>query len=534
MKISAHRPTILGRHGVVASGHWLASQVGLKVLMEGGNAIDAAVATSAVLCVTRPHMCGLGGDGFLLFYSADEGRVHSLNGSGPAPIRANIDLFTSKGLKAIPHTGVLSLAVPGLVDVWSEMLGKFGTRTLRDLLRPAIQFAREGIPVYGNLANTIRRAAYAFPKSIPNAFFAHGSPPGLGDILNQSGLASSLEKIAAEGREGFYQRALASTICDRIGQEGGLLDLEDLATYRSRWYPPLDVNYRGFRVFGQPPVSQGHIFLEMLGVLEGFNAREMGFTSPDLIHVSVEAKKLAFEDRIRYLADPDFIPVPTDLLLSKEHAEEMRRHIRPEQAFAARSGLSSESGETTYLSIVDEEGNAASLIQSLLGPFGSGVIVEGTGIVLNNRLSSFTLDRRVPNHLEPGKRPAHTLNSYVVLRDGELFLVGGTPGVDDQVQSNAQVVVNVLDFGLGVQEAIEAPRWSSRAGTAAGDEKSYELWLEDRFPSYTFRELERRGHKVRRAAGWSFGGAEAIMIDRPKGVLMGGADPRRDGYAVGW
>ncbi len=536
MRIQALRPVVMSRNGMVSSGHYLASQVGLRVLMDGGNAADAAVAVSAALCVTRPHMCGLGGDGFATVYSADEDRVFALNGSGAAPMRANIDHYTSKGLRKVPLTGPLSIAVPGLVDTWSEIWNRFGTKPLQHLLHPSIEYASKGIPVYKSLADAIKRTSYDYPESIPPAYFVNGAAPRVGDVLTQPGLAETLRKVAEGGGEAFYRGEIAGKVCSHVRGCGGLLDEEDLASHRSKWYPPLEAGYRGCKVFGQPPVSQGHILMEVLNVLDGFSFGERGFTSPDSIHIPVEAKKLAFQDRFLYLTDPDFQPVPVGRLLLKGHAEELQRRINMSQASSVMADEQyPRGGETTYFAVVDKDGNAVSFIQSIFMFFGSGVIVEGTGIALNNRLSSFSLNRSQPNHLEPGKKPAHTLNTYMVFKDDHPYLVGGTPGLDDQVQTNAQILMNILDFGMNVQEAIEAPRWSSRPGSMPGDEaKPYELWLEDRFPEDTVRLLEKRGHRVVVVNGWSFGGAEIIAIDQETGVLMGGADPRRDGYALGW
>ncbi|MBI2184388.1 MAG: gamma-glutamyltransferase [Thaumarchaeota archaeon] len=525
----------MARNGMVSSGHWLASQAGLRVLMEGGNAVDAAIAVSSVLCATRPHTCGLGGDGFALIYSADEDRIHALNASGPAPMKASIDYYESKGLKKVPLTGILSITVPGLVSAWSEALSKFGTKSLSSLLRPAIEYASNGFPVYRSLASSIRKTSYSLPDSIPKVFFVNGAPPREGEVLTQLGLASTLEKIAKGGEEVFYRGEVASQISRYMKEHGGLIEEEDLAAYRAKWYPPLEGHYRGYTVYGQPPVSQGHILVELMQIMEGYDLGEMGFGSPDAVHAAVEAKKLCFQDRAMHLADPNFHQVPLEHLLSKEHTEDLRSRINMSKALPIMSDASQHGNDTTYFCVVDGHGNAVSFIQSIFFAFGSGVMVEGTGVLCTNRLSAFSLDRKKVNHLEPGKKPAHTLNTYMVFKDQRPSLVGGTPGLDDQVQTNAQVLMNILDFGMNVQEAIEAPRWSSRPGSMPGDEaKPYELWLEDRYPGDTVLELQKRGHKLKTVSGWAFGGEEVIGVDQEQGVLMGGADPRRDGYAVGW
>ncbi len=534
-----HRPMIMSRNGLVAAGHHLASLAGLDILMKGGNAFDSAIATSAVLSVVRPHMTGLGGDAFALLFNSKKGNVEALNASGPAPKAATRQFFLDKGLTRIPLYGIHSVSVPGIVGCWDEISKKYGTIGLRELLKSAIQYASQGFPVYPSLSSAIKEAAgkLANDPSAKKIFLWNGGAPLQGEILIQGDLARTLDMIASEGAQSFYHGGIAKRIAEYSQKKSGLLTEDDLAGYQSVSKPPICTSYRGYTVLEQPPVSQGLILLEELNLVEGFDLAELGHNTTESIHVMVEAKKLAFADRLRYLGDPDFVKLPMETLLSKEYAGKRRVLIDPDRAITttAKAGIDSTEGDTTYFSIVDRDGNAVSFIQSVFSSFGSGVIVEGTGVTLNNRMSAFSLKSDHPNRLDPKKKTIHTLNTYMIMRDDSLFMVGGTPGVDDQVQTNLQVIANILDYQMNVQEAIEAPRWSSRPGTMPGEENQpYELHIEDRISPQVRHDLVKKGHDVKVSAGWSFAGAQAIVLDHSTKVLMGGADPRRDGYAIGW
>ena len=529
----------MSKNGLVAAGHHLASLAGIDILMKGGNAFDSAIATSAVLSVVRPHMTGLGGDAFALLFSAQSGGVEALNASGPAPKAASRQFFLDKGLTRIPLHGICSVSVPGIVGCWGEISEKYGTIGLQELLKPAIQYASRGFPVYPSLSLAIKEAGdkLANDRSAEEIFLRNGRAPLPGEILLQGDLARTLDMISSRGTKSFYQGDIAKLIAEHFQKQNGLLTEDDLAGYRSVWKPPIRTSYRGYTVLGQPPVSQGLILLQELNLVEGFDLAKLGHNTADSIHVMVEAKKLAFADRIGYLGDPDFVKVPLETLLSKEYAAKRSALIDVDRAMAttAKAGIDSMDGDTTYFAIVDRDGNAVSLIQSVFHSFGSGVVVDGTGVVLNNRLSGFSLKSDHPNRLDPERKTVHTLNSYMIMRDDSLFLVGGTPGADDQVQTNLQVIANILDYGMNVQEAIEAPRWSSRPGTMPGEENlPYELHVEDRISPQVRDGLVKKGHDVKVSGGWSFAGAQAIIIDQSNKVLMGGADPRRDGYAIGW
>ena len=533
------RPMVMGMHGMVASGHPLASQVALKTLMEGGNVVDAAVAASATLAVVRPHMTGIGGDLFCLIYLAREGKVVAINASGPAPASATIDLFRSKGMQQIPMMGPLAVETPGCVAGWDLALRRFGTMPLAHVLQPAIDYADGGFPVSPQLAEALSEGAQQFAR-FPRwleTFLPNGRPLRKGEVLRLPKLARTLRAIQEGGAEAFYRGGIGEAIAEAVQLEGGLLAKEDFAACEAELQEPLQLDYRGYTVFEQPPVSQGHLLLQELAIAEGFDLASLGAQTPEAIHIMVEAKKLAFADRLRFLGDPRFRQVPLGTLLSKEYAARRRKEIDLNRAIvAAAPGAAAVQGtDTTYHCVIDSEGNAVSMIQSLFKSFGSGVVAGDTGVVLNNRLSAFFLDPAHPNALEPGKRTVHTLNTYMVFKDGRPFVVGGTPGADDQVQVNFQIICNLVDHGMSLQEAIEAPRWSSFPGTIPGETTSpYELRMEGGFPESVLEGLRRKGHTVKPYPPRSFGGVSAVLLDPESGVLYGGSDPRRDGYAVGW
>ncbi len=530
---------VMGMKGMVSSGHPLASQAALRTLMEGGNVVDAAIAASATLAVVRPHMTGVGGDLFCLIYLAREGRVVAINSSGSAPAAATIDFFRSRGMQQIPMMGPLAVETPGCVAGWELALGRFGTMPLSRLLQPAIDYAEGGFPISPNLAQAIAEGSQQFARS-PQwmaAFLPEGRHPRPGEVLRLPNLARTLRILQEGGADAFYRGEIAEAIVEFLQQQGGLLAREDLAACRTDLLEPLQIDYRGYTVYEQPPVSQGHLLLQELGIIEGFDLAALGPQSIEAVHLMVEAKKLAFADRLRYLGDPGSLQLPMSRLLSKEYASQRRKKIDLNRAIvAAAPGVVAATGsDTTYLCVIDAEGNAVSMIQSLFKSFGSGVVAGDTGITLNNRLAAFFLDPAHPNALAPGKRTAHTLNTYMLFRDGRPFLVGGTPGADDQVQVNFQLICNLIDHGMGLQEAIEAPRWSSFPGTIPGETTDpYELRLEHGFPESVVEGLRQRGHTVKLVPPWSFGSESAVLLDPESGVLYGGSDPRRDGYAVGW
>ena len=524
----ALRPVIMGRNGMVASGHYLASLAGARILQEGGNAVDAALAASLVLSVVAPETSGPGGDIFVLVSMKKTGKVEALNASGPAPKKATVEYFRDHGHGRIPTEGPLSLAVPGAVDGWCELHRRYAKLDFERIAHDAVMYARDGFPVSARLAKSIEELGAA--PDIERNF--RRRKPGItpGDLLVQQGLAETIETIAKKGRDGFYTGTLAERMCSPLKSAGAILAPEDLQGKFADWLEPLKTTYRGATVYEQPPVTQGFMVLEMLNLIEAYPFDRMN--AADAIHVMVEAKKLAFEDRINHLDDPRFGDPQIERLISKAHAEERRRLISDRAHPVARP--LSPGGDTTYLCAADRDGNVVSLIQSVFAVFGSRVVAGDTGIVMNNRLCSFGLDPTKANALKPGKRPAHTLNSYMVFRGDDFLAVGGTPGNDDQPQSNLQILHRMLDGDSDPQSAVEAPRWSHMPGTPPRDRLPEELRMEEGFPPDVRQGLEAKGHKVTFVGRWSFGASQVIVRDAATGAWVGAADPRRDGYAIGW
>lgn len=518
-----HRGIVTCRNGVVASSHPLASAAGLRVLMEGGNFMDAAIATSAVLPVVEPAASHLGGDGFMLVYTAKDGKVTALNGSGAAPREATAERFP----EGIPLRGLRAASVPGLVDLWCEALGRFGTKPLAELLRFAIRYAEEGFPVNQRLAETLRAGLEQVRDEYSRQVLApQGRPPRWGEIWQQPDLAWSLQQLARSGRDAFYRGPIAERILAAMEAQGGLMRAKDLEEHHTEVTEPLVGEYRGHIVYEQPPPSQGFLLLEELHILEGFDLAALGFGSPEAIHLMVEAKKLAFADKECYNTDPRFAAIPMRGLLSKEYAAQRRREIDPHRARLPEAGNPFPFQSTTYFCVADREGNAVSFIQSVFHSFGCGVFIPGTGILFNNRMNGFSLNPYHVNFLQPGKRTNHTLNTYMVFREGRPLYVGGTPGGDVQVQTNLQILTNLLDFGMNVQEAIEAPRWQSGPGL--------EVVLEARFPRRTLEGLRQRGHQVSLVAPYGGSGHVQLIQFHASGAYLAGSDPRCDGCAMGF
>lgn len=525
---------------MVATGHPLATAAGLEVLAAGGNAVDSAVAIAGVLGVAQPMMSGLGGDTFLLYYLRRENRVWAMNASGPAPAGATREYFTGRGYRTMPLRGMLSPSVPGAVAAMEEALGRWGSGrfTLQRLLDPAVRYAEEGVPVARKVAQWIREAQPVLTQypSSARIFLPDGKAPSEGDILVQRDLGRSLRIVAAGGAQAFYQGSIAQEIGAYARSHGGLLSASDFAGYRVDVHEPLATTYRGLTVYAPAPPSQALLLLQMLNILEGFDPA--AWMSPDWVHRSVEAKKLAYADRLAYLGDPEFIRNPIEALLDKGYAARRRRQLDPQRAAAAPGGgLAAEvPGDTTYFCVGDVEGNLTSYITSLSAAFGCGEIVEGTGIMLNNRAGrGFNLEAGHPNCIAPGKRTMHTLAPFIARRDGAPWLVWGTPGGDAQPQWDLQVLLNVFDAGMGLQEAIEAPRWTSFPGTdPANLGGPFELWMDAGFPPQTLLELERRGHRLIHDRVFpTSGGVQAILVDVARGTYLAGSDPRVDGCAIG-
>jgi gamma-glutamyltranspeptidase len=523
------------RNGMVVSPHYLASFEGARILREGGNAVDAAIATNAVLSVTYPHMCGIGGDAFFLIYNADNGRLYGLNASGRAPYAAKRELFRSKGISSIPVRGMLPVTVPGVVDGWFSAIERFGTKTLSEVIQPAIEYAEGGIPItdrfYWHIILNLDILT-SHPK-LAGMYIKDGHPLKPGEVLVQKNLAGTLRKLAEGGRDEFYRGELADTIVSFSEKNGGLISKRDLINHKSDWVEPISTSYRGYDVYAFPPNTQGVATLIEVNIIEGFEISKLGWQKPGCIHLMVEAKKQAFNIRDHYVTDPEFAEIPLDKMVSKEYASELREKINPEKVEAYKRFKKTSEGDTIYLAVVDGEGNAVSLIQSIYYPFGSGMVVGDTGIILQNRGSYFSLDDNHVNRMEPHKRTLHTLSPLMIFRDQKPFLVMGTMGGDGQPQTHMQLISNIVDFGMNVQEAIESPRWLS-ASYKTNDSVDI-LMMEKRFPQITIDKLESMGHKVTYVEEWSqiMGHAQAIMIDSINEVLTGGADPRGDSAAVG-
>lgn len=519
------RSAVLGLNGMVATSQPLASATALRILQEGGNAADAAIAAAAVLAAVEPSMTGIGGDMFALMYMQREGAPTALNGSGWCGSKATIDYFVSRGMDRIPH-GMLSVSVPGAVAGWFALHERYGNLPMNRLLEPAIEYAEAGFPVSEIVAGQWQRfeGKLRGDEGTRETFLINGRAPQHGDIFRSPNLATSLRTLADEGRDAFYNGTIAQQIVATSDRLGGLLTLGDLQEFNAQWVQPVSTNYRGFEVFELPPNTQGIVALEMLNILEGFDLKAMGHNSADYLHVMTEAKKLAFADRELFIADPDHANLPTERLISKAYGRECRDRINSDTAGVDVSAGIAEAGDTVYLTVVDRERNAVSFINSLFAPFGSGIVAEGTGILLHNRGRSFSLDPSHRNCLAPRKRPFHTLVPAMLLKDDAPFLSFGVMGGDMQPQGHAQVIANIVDFGMDAQRAGEAARFRH---------SSHGLALETAIDRNTCLGLTRKGHRITRAFD-AFGGYQGILIDSETGVLMGGSDPRKDGLAIGW
>lgn len=521
-----HRPTVRAANGAVASGHPLATAAGLAALQRGGSAIDAAIAAAAVCSVVKPGATSIGGDVFALVYDARRREVLAYNGSGAAPRAIDAEALRQSGY---PAGGALMATVPGCVAAWTDLMEAHGRLGLDAALAPAVGYAEEGFPVSDLLAAAIARDAerLAADPECARTYMPRGRAPRAGEILQQPELAASLREIARHGTDAFYRGTLAGRLVEGLVSLGAAMDGGDLSAHSTATPDPIAVEHGGLRVFGQPPVSQGHVLLEELAIVDGLDLRAMGWGSADLVHTMVETKKLAFADRDAYAGDPRVTGFDPMTLLDPAFAASRRKAIRSHAADRADAGATPVAAHTTYLAVTDRDGNAVSLIESVFSAFGAATIVPGTGILLNDRLRGFSLDPLSPNALAPGKRPVHTLNAVIALDGAVPRFVFGTPGMHAQVQTNFQLAVGLIDYGMDVQEAIEAPRWFHESGRT--------LQLEDRFPEDVRRDLSARSHDLHLLPAWDgvTGGAQAIAVDE-NGTFAAGADPRREGIAAGY
>jgi gamma-glutamyltranspeptidase / glutathione hydrolase len=518
------RPTVRAANGLVASGHHLATAAGLAALRDGGNAADAAVTAAAVCAVVMPHRTSFGGDVFAQVYDARTREVRVFNGSGAAPRSITRERFGG----AFPRYGALVATVPGAIAGLAE-LAELGRRGLDRALEPAIAYAEDGFPVSDVLAAAIAEEGerLALDPEAARILGPRGRWPRPGEMLQQPELAASLREIARDGADAFYRGPLGERFGAGIDAIGGEIDGPDLAAHRTDHPDPLAIEYRGLRVFGQPPVSQGHILLEELAIGAGLDLATHEWGSAELVHLMVEIKKLAFADRDAHAGDPAHVDFDARRLIDADFVAGRRRAVSAKASERIDAGSLMTPADTTYLAVVDRDGNAISLIQSVFSAFGAACIVPETGVLLNNRLTGFSLDARSPNALAPGKRPVHTLNTVLVLDGSTPRFVFGTPGRQAQVQTNFQLAVALIDFGMDMQRAIEEPRWYHESGRA--------LRVERRYPEAVRRALAGKGHEIALLDEWDelTGGAQGIAIE-PNGAFAGGADPRREGYAAGY
>jgi gamma-glutamyltranspeptidase/glutathione hydrolase len=534
------RSPVLATHGVVCTSHPLASQVGLDVLKAGGTAADAAIAANAMLGLVEPMSCGIGGDLFVLYWDAKTSKLYGLNASGRSPYSLTPAVFAEKQLKQIPESGPLSWSVPGCVDGWEMLRAKFGRKSLAELLQPGIDYGEKGFPVTEVIAGywaDSEKALAVWPDSAAT-YLIEGKAPATGTIFKNPRLAATYRQIASQGRDAFYKGEIAKKLVAFSEANGGHLTAKDLESHVSNWIEPVSTQYRGYDVWELPPNGQGIAVLEMLNILEAYDLSKMGPGSPEYLHLLVEAKKLAYADRARYYADPDFAKVPTAELISKEYAARQRKRIDPNKAaLDVPPGDPLKKGDTIYLCAVDGEGNCCSLIQSNYYSFGSDVVPGDLGFAMQNRGCLFSLDPMHPNVLEPHKRPFHTIIPAMVTKDGQPFFVFGVMGGDMQPQGHVQVLVNLIDFQMNVQAVGDAARVQHRGSASpVGDPAAPNggtVYVETAISEATRKGLGDRGHTVIVSPG-GYGGYQGILIDRKNGVLHGATEARKDGSAAGY
>ncbi len=541
----ATRSEVIAPHAMAATSQPLATQIALDVMRRGGSAVDAAIAANAALGLMEPTGSGIGGDLFAIIWDAKTQRLYGLNGSGRAPqalsltqLRAEL---TKRGLSAIPPRGELPLSVPGAVDAWFTMHKRFGRLPMQQLLQPTIEYARAGFPVSEVIADGLERNARVLAKypGFQATYMRDGRMPAKGELFRNPRLANTLERIARGGRDAFYRGDIPRAIEAYVKAQGGFLGAADFLAHHSDWVEPITTSYRGYDVWELPPNGQGLAALQMLNILEGYDLKSMGFASPDYVHVFTEAKKLAFEDRAKYYADPAFVKTPVQQLLAKSYAAQRRALIS--MSAAAQSYPAGDAklqqGDTIYLTVADPAGNMVSLIQSNYRGMGSGMTPANLGFVLQNRAEAFSVQDGHANVYAPGKRPFHTIIPAFVTHNGKPWLSFGVMGGAMQPQGHVQIIVNVIDFGMNLQEAGDAPRMRHDGSsdpdgsrmTAGG-----EIVLETAFASATVEALRARGHKVRVANDGDYGGYQAIGRDAAQTVYIGASESRKDGQAAGY
>ncbi len=534
----ATRSEIIARNGMAATSQPLATQAALDILKKGGNAIDAAIAANAVLGVVEPTGCGIGGDLFAIIWSADKGKLYGLNASGRSPRSLKLEYLKGNGYDFIPSYGPLPVSVPGCVDGWYEMHDMFGKLPMKDILQPAISYAREGFPVTEVIAYSLDRGTQLL-KDYPNikeVYMPGGKAPSKGEIFKNPLLANTLEKIVKGGRNEFYRGSIAKNIDAFMKKQGGFLTYDDLSRHNSEWIEPVSTTYRGYEVWELPPNGQGIAALQMLNILEGYDIESMGFGSADYIHLFTEAKKLAFEDRAKYYADPRFSKVPVAQLISKKYAAERRKLINTEKAAKVYDAGVIQTDNTIYLTVADKQGNMVSLIQSNYRGMGSGMCPTGLGFVLQDRGEMFSLAPGHANVYAPGKRPFHTIIPAFITRIGKPYISFGVMGGDMQPQGHVQIIVNLIDFKMNLQEAGDAPRiYHTGSSEPTGQQMTDGgiLQLESGFRPEVIQKLLSMGHIIQWNLG-GFGGYQAIMWDEKNKVYFGASEYRKDGQAAGY
>ena len=536
----ASRSEVIATHGMAATSQPLATQIALDILKAGGSAVDAAIAANAALGLMEPTGNGVGGDLFAIIWDADKQELVGLNASGRAPALMTLEYFRDKEMKSIPPFGPLPVSVPGAVDGWFEMHGRYGRLPMKDLLAPAIAYARDGFPVSEAIAfyfdmNEKRIGQY---PGFAETYMPRGRTPKKGEVFKNPRLADTLQQIADGGRDAFYKGDIAKRIGSYMTEHGGLLRYEDLANHSSEWVTPVSTNYRGWDVYELPPNGQGIAALQILNILEGYDIESMGFGSAEYVHTFVEAKKLAFEDRAKYYVDMDFADVPVDALVAKDYADKRRAMISPTKAAQSvpAGDVKLNDGDTIYMTVADNDGNMVSLIQSNYRGMGSGMTPGDLGFVLQDRAELFALDENHANVVEPGKRPFHTIIPAFVMKDGKPLMSFGLMGGAMQPQGHAQIIINMIDFDMNLQEAGDAARInhigsSQPTGTTMTD--GGVVHLENGFSQATREALTEMGHVVGDSNG-SFGGYQAILWDEEEGVYYGASEVRKDGQAAGY
>jgi gamma-glutamyltranspeptidase/glutathione hydrolase len=536
------RSVVMAKHGMVATSHPLAVEAGLSILRQGGNAIDAAIATNAALGVVEPMSCGLGGDLFAIVWDSKSKRLYGLNASGRSPYAATREFFLRQEMKNIPGSGPLSWSVPGCVDGWEMLRARFGSKSFEEILAPAINYAEEGFPLV-ELIGAFWQVSVPSLAKLPDTkrtFLPDGKMPRVGQTMRNPYQAATLKLIAAEGRDAYYRGSIARRIVDYSQKAGGLFTMKDFEDHQGEWVEPVSTNYRGYDVWELPPNGQGIAVLQILNILEAYDVAKMGPHSPEFLHLFVEAKKLAYEDRARWYADPAFVKdVSIQRLISKEYAAGRRKLINPNVA-----GREYEPGdaklkqsETVYLTVVDKDRNVVSFIESNFAAWGSGHVPGDLGFPLQNRGSLFTLEEGHPNVIEPHKRPFHTIIPAMVTKDGKPWLSFGVMGGDMQPQGHVQVLINAIDHQMNIQLAGEAVRCrhdGSSSPTGGQMTDGGEVILEAGLPDSTIDSLKNKGHQVRIGRSSEFGGYQAILIDYENGMLHGASEHRKDGCAAGY